>query len=75
MKQAPSLLHDQTFANVNEVLGTGTTTFDTNVLVKVEQAVKWAGSKIKYSIEHWRSNEEVHDAFPFLPPPKKKKKQ
>ena len=45
MKQAPSLLHDQTFANVNEVLGTGTTTFDINVLVKVEEAVKWAGSK------------------------------
>ena len=47
MKQAPSLLHDQTFASVNEVLGTGTTTFDTNVLVNVEEAVKWAGSKNK----------------------------
>ena len=39
MKQAPSLMHDHTFASVNEIPGTGTTTFDINVLVKVEEDV------------------------------------
>jgi len=44
-KTAPSLLHDETFAKVDEVSGTDTTTFDVNVLVKVAEARKRAGSK------------------------------
>jgi len=45
MKQAPSLLHDQTSAHVDEVSGNDTTTFDVNVLVKVAEAGKRPGSK------------------------------
>jgi hypothetical protein len=44
-KQAPFFLQDQTFASGEEVLGAGTTTFDVNVLVKVAEAGKRAGSK------------------------------
>ena len=62
MNETSPLLHDQTFANVNEVLGTGTTTFDTNVLVKVEEAVKWAGSKSSQSSENSQYSS-------WMPPP------
>ena len=40
MKQAPSLLHDQTLASVDEMSGTDTATFDVNVLVKVAESGK-----------------------------------
>jgi len=44
-KQALSVLHDQTCAKVDEILSNDTTTFDVNVLVKVAEAGKKAGSK------------------------------
>ena len=46
------------FCDVNEVLGTGTTTFDVNMFMKVKKAVKRAGSKQMHAIEHWRGNEK-----------------